>query len=71
MRYQLLMGNDLKQRIRNLAGSQQRFADVLGISPEHLSRALAGKRAIPEIWIAVLELLELLPPKDWPERWRR
>lgn len=66
-----LMGNDLKHRIRSLAGSQHRFATVLGISPAHLSRALAGKRDIQDVWVAVIELLEELPQKDWPERWKR
>lgn len=63
------MRRDLRTRIRNLARSQARWAQLTGTTPEHVTRVLAGKYAAPEWWLVVLELLEALPRKDWPERW--
>jgi lambda repressor-like predicted transcriptional regulator len=65
------MGNDLKSRIKRVAGSQLRWAEATGMSAENVSRILAGKYPVPEWWIALLELLEALPPKDWPKRWKQ
>lgn len=63
------MGNAL-DRLRNLLGSQSRIADALGLTREQVSRISTGKSPVPEYMEAVAELLEALPPKDWPERWR-
>lgn len=65
------MGRDLRARIKQIAGSQQRWAEATGMSAENVSRILAGKYPVPEWWLALLETLERLPPNEWPERWRR
>ena len=65
------MGHDLKSRIRNTVGSQKAWADATGMSFEQVSRILAGAHPVPEWWLALLELLERLPIKDWPDRWKR
>ena len=62
------MSHGLK-RLRNLLGSQARIARALGMTTEHLSRIATGQREEPEYLTAFAELLEALPPKDWPERW--
>jgi hypothetical protein len=41
------------------------------MSPENVSRILAGKYPVPEWWEALLEALERLPARDMPERWKR
>ena len=64
------MGNDVKSRIKRVVGSQKRWADATGMSPENISRILSGKYPTPEWWLAMLELLESLPNKDWPKRWK-
>ena len=63
------MGNAL-DRLRNLIGPQSRIADALGLTREQVSRISTGKSPVPEYMEAVAELLEALPPKDWPERWK-
>ncbi len=63
------MGNAL-DRLRNLLGSQSRIADALGLTREQVSRISTGKSPVPDYMEAVAELLEALPPKDWPARWR-
>lgn len=65
------MSNDVKDRIKRVVGSQKRWADGTGMSAENISRILKGKYPIPEWWLAMLELLESLPHKDWPKRWRK
>jgi len=62
------MSHGLK-RLRNLLGSQARIARALGMTTEHLSRIATGQREEPEYLTAFAELLEAMPPKDWPERW--
>ncbi|MFN3624427.1 MAG: helix-turn-helix domain-containing protein [Hyphomicrobium sp.] len=52
-------------------GTGAKVADALGLSREHVSRIFTGKTDQPEYLAAIAELLEALPPKDWPERWRR
>lgn len=37
---------------------------------EHVSRIACGKSPVPEYMEAIAELLEALPFKDWPERWK-
>lgn len=65
----LRMSNALT-RLRSLAGSQSRVAHALGLTEKQVSRISTGKSPVPEYMEAVAELLEALPPKDWPERWR-
>lgn len=57
-------------KLRNLVGSQARIARALGMTQEQVSRISTGKSPVPTYIGAVTELLEALPPKDWPERWR-
>ena len=63
------MSNDL-DRLKRLVGSQANVARALGMTPEHVSRIANGKKASPDYLAAIAELLESLPPKDWPDRWR-
>ena len=63
------MSHGLK-RLRNLLGSQARIARALGMTVEHVSRIANGQREEPEYLTAFAELLESMPPKDWPERWQ-
>ena len=53
-----------------LLGSKQRVADGLGLTLSQVNRQLSGHSPQPEYVAAVYELLVLLPPKDWPKRWR-
>ena len=57
-------------RLRSLLGAQARIADALGLTREQVSRIATGKSPVPAYMTAIAELLEALPPKDWPERWR-
>lgn len=52
------------------AGSQRRLAEALDVTPEHVSRWVSGKKRVPTYLDALAEVLERLPPKDWPSRWR-
>jgi hypothetical protein len=58
-------------RLRALAGSQANAARALGLTERQLSRISTGESPVPEYIEAIVELLEALPPKDWPERWRK
>ncbi len=58
-------------RLRKLVGPQAKIADALGMSREQVSRISTGKSKIPGYMEAVAELLEAMPPKDWPDRWRK
>lgn len=69
MPHKLAMG-DAMNSLKRLVGSQVRIAEALGLTPEHVSRMATGKLPVPPYVDAVAELLEALPPKDWPERWR-
>lgn len=61
--------NDLEELIRT-AGSQRRLADALETTEETVSRWMAGTRGIPAYVSVVRELLDNVPRKDWPERWK-
>ena len=63
------MSHGLK-RLRNLFGSQARIAKAIGMTSEHISRIANGQRKEPEYLTVIAELLEALPPKDWPKRWK-
>lgn len=69
MAHKFAMG-DAMHTLRRLVGSQVRIAEALGLSAEHVSRMATGKLPVPPYVEAVAELLEALPPKDWPERWK-
>ncbi|MBL8844788.1 MAG: helix-turn-helix domain-containing protein [Hyphomicrobium zavarzinii] len=64
------MGNTVS-RLRALAGSQANAARALGLTERQLSRISTGESPVPEYIEAIVELLEALPPKDWPQRWRK
>lgn len=60
----------LKRLIRAV-GSGRQVATALGMSEEQVSRVRTGRKAERDYFEALAELLELVPMKDWPERWRR
>lgn len=60
---------DALNQLRRLAGSQARVAEALGLTARQVSRIATGECPEPRYMKAVAELLEALPPKDWPERW--
>jgi len=52
------------------AGSQKRLAGIIGVTQEQISRWRHGRYPTPK-WIGALaEAMELLPPNQWPARWR-
>lgn len=67
------MGNEINtpglERLRSMGHTQTRIAHALGFSVAHISRIAQGRFPEPECIMAVAELLEKLPPKDWPDRW--
>lgn len=63
------MDNGL-QRLKALRLSQADIARALKLTNEQVSRIANGKSPVPTYMAAIAELLEALPPKDWPERWR-
>lgn len=67
--HNLAMG-DAMNSLKRLVGSQARIAEALGLTQEHVSRMATGKLPVPPYVEAIAELLEALPPKDWPNRWR-
>lgn len=58
-------------RLKRLLGSQAKVADAFELTEKQVSRIATGKSPVPPYMEAVAELLEAMPPKDWPERWRR
>lgn len=54
-------------------GWKTRWATSLDYRPDHVSRTLSpsARSAIPVAWVAILEMLEALPPDQWPLRWQR
>jgi plasmid maintenance system antidote protein VapI len=62
---------DALDRLKRVAGSYKALADALDLSPEHVSRMVNGRTTVPEYIVALAELLDVLPPKDWPARWQR
>ena len=50
-------------------GWQQRWANAIGLSRQHVSKVVNGKAALPESWVAILEALERLPRAEWSSRW--
>jgi hypothetical protein len=58
-------------RLIDLVGSGQSVAKALGMTPTQVSRVRLGQSGEREYFGALAELLELVPIKDWPERWTR
>ncbi len=58
------------KELSRIVGSQRRLADVLDVHEETVSRWVRGAKAEPEYLTALFELISVVPPKDWPERWR-
>jgi hypothetical protein len=58
-------------RLIDIVGSGQSVARALGMSPTQVSRVRLGQSGEREYFAALAELLELVPIKDWPERWNR
>ncbi len=52
-------------------GTRTRLAEALGYRREHIGKMLNGDEPVPEHLLAILELLEALPPEKWPQRWRK
>ena len=52
-------------------GTRTRLARALGYRREHVGKILNGDEPMPEHMKAILELLEKLPPDEWPERWKK
>lgn len=61
---------DALGKLRRIAGSQAKVAEALGMTTKQVSRIATGKSKVPGYMVAIAELLEALPPKDWPERWK-
>lgn len=60
-------------RFRDLLGghgTNTRIANALGYDRSHVGKVMSGEYPMPEHWLAVLELLEALPPDQWPKRWK-
>lgn len=55
-------------RYRAIFGSQRQMAKALGVSERWLSRVATGKITDIPPWMDLLiEFMERLPVKDWPE----
>lgn len=67
----VLMSNDFEVLKRVYGGKQAALAEILGLTQEHASRVATGKKPVPTYVSLIVELLEALPYKDWPERWRK
>lgn len=64
----------LKERVEQLFGgwgAHSRFARGLEIENSTLHRIYAGDSGLPGYAVAAVELLEALPPDQWPERWQQ
>lgn len=59
------------RRLAEIAGSQKRLAAILGVPEERISRWVHGVHRTPGTIAVIAELIDRLPPKDWPERWRQ
>ena len=51
-------------------GTTAKLARALDRHPSQLHRIWAGKRPVTMELVAFAELLEAVPPEQWPERWR-
>lgn len=52
-------------------GWKARWARAMDYRPAHVTVVTNGHEAPPQSWMAALELLEKLPPDQWPLRWQR
>ena len=51
-------------------GAKARLARAIGYRREHIGKILNGDEPVPEHLEALLEFLEVVPPEQWPERWK-
>ena len=58
------------ERVLGGWGSHSRFARGLEIENSTLHRIYAGDSGVPGYAVATIELLDALPPEQWPKRWR-
>ncbi len=58
-------------RLKVLLGTQAVVAEKLELTEKQVSRIATGKSPVPPYMTMIAELLETLPHKDWPKRWRR
>ena len=65
-----MSNEDLKQRMLNMCGEGcfKHFAAGMGVSPSGLSQRLNSPSRNRTIEMLV-ELLEAIPPHQWPARW--
>ncbi|MCV0371750.1 hypothetical protein [Filomicrobium sp.] len=54
------------ERLASILGSQIRAARVLGVTPEHVSRMVKGRKDVPEYVTVIADLLEQTPRGQWP-----
>lgn len=72
LRIMLHMSNiNALARLRCMLGSQANVARAIGLTTAQVSRIARGKSPVPQYMEAIAELLEAVPIKDWPERWKR
>ena len=58
------------EKLSNVVGSQAKIARALNISESYASRVAKGHRSSPPYIKAIRELIEIIPHKDWPNRWK-
>lgn len=59
----------VKELVR-VAGSQKRLAEIIGVPEERISRWMHGHHRTPHTMQVILELVQGLPRRDLPERWK-
>lgn len=64
------MENAADRLIRH-AGTGVRLARLVGVKQGTVSRWTSGRTPTPEYVKVIAELLESIPPKDWPARWKQ
>lgn len=57
-------------RIKAILRTNERVADALALSREHVGRILAGKHPEPPHAAIIAHLIEHAPPYSWPVAWR-
>ena len=55
----------------DIAGSQKDLAAILRVPEERVSRWMNGHHRTPGTIQVIAELIDQLPRRDWPERWKR
>lgn len=69
----MVSGRELEGRYEAVLGERgtMRLAGALQRHRSHLHRIWAGIRPVPDELVAIVELLEALPPDRWPKRWAK